>query len=575
MNSLQVTIFSSFAFALLSGTSVLAQAVDTVYTNGQIYTVNDKRPWAEAFAVKDGRFVAIGSNGEILELRSDSTKVVDLDGQFVMPGLIDSHTHPVRVVMLEDVFYRNDQFEPKTPDEFGRSIKEYAENNPDKQWIYGTAFSWTYFDGTGIEMNRYFLDKYVSDRPVVVEDDGGHVVVVNSKALEIAGITEDTKDPEGGTITRDENGVATGKMVASPAIKMVLKHHPRHDPEDVYRAALKSTKIQNSFGITGAKIVEGDREQMEAFKRLDEEGKLTLDVRMHPYLEEFYFGYSNEDVLKDRDAYATEHFKVTGAKMFIDSSFFGRAAAIKNTYVDSDDRGKLFTTYEKYRDNVVRLNGMGLSVTTHTVGDRALELNITAMEESAKINGLEKVRALRNQVAHAFMIDPPELPRLRHVDAVLEFSPAYWVPAPLWNTLEKDLPMAVIENFFPIRHAINAGVLYTAASDWNQSPIDPFLHIETLTTRRMPGADPSAKSLNPNATISLPDAVKAYTINAAKAMLMEDKIGSIESGKSANFIILNDHLFDVPGSQIHTLYPTKVFFEGKLIHENNAKVDRS
>ncbi|MCP4818315.1 MAG: amidohydrolase family protein [Shimia sp.] len=460
------TTFSALTVGLLSSLSAFAQTADAAYTNGQIYTVNQNQPLARAVAVKDGKFLAVGSNSEIEAFVGADTKQVDLDGQFVMPGMIDSHTHPVRVIMLEDVLFRNDNFIPRTPDEFGQVLKEYVENNPDRKWIYGASFSWSYFEGSDVTVDRHFIDKYVSDRPVVIEDDGGHAAVANTAALRAAGITKDTPDPVGGTIVREENGEPAGMLFSAPAMKLVLKHHPRYDIDEVVYAATKGTEIINSFGYTGIKVLEGDREQMEAFKRLDDAGKLKLDVRMTPYQEDFFFANDNTDAIMDRDQYETEHFKVTGVKLFIDSTPFGRAIAVKEPFKgDGTDYGKPFTTYEAFRDDYVRWNGLGLSIATHTMGDRGFEMVVDAMEESARANGLEEVSALHNQIAHAMMIDPLDLARLRNVGGYLEFSPNVFLGLQLIEVVKNDMLMSQISRFWPGADVIASGVGFTVATD--------------------------------------------------------------------------------------------------------------
>ncbi|UYM18663.1 amidohydrolase [Endozoicomonas euniceicola] len=566
----------ALSLALATGSASAGENADTVYVNGQVYTVNTDQAWAEAFAVKDGKFVKLGSSKEIMAFKDADSKVVDLKGQFVMPGFIDAHTHPVRVKMVENVFFNNStaNLEHKTPEEFGKLLQEYAKGRgADKEWIFGKAFSWSYFHNTGVTMDRHYLDKYIPDRPAAIEDEGGHVVVVNTRALELAGITKDTKAAEGGKILLDEKGEPNGHLVAGPAIQQVLKYHPAHRMKDVTEAAVESMKEINAFGITSVKVMEGDREQMQAYHDLDKAGKLTMDVNMHPYINEFYFGKSILPALKEKHKYETERFRVDGVKTFIDSSPFGRAAALHKPYAGSDDYGKLYTPYERFKDEMIMYNGMGLAVTTHTVGDRGMSLVLKAMEESAKVNGIEKVRELRNHIAHCFMVEDQDFARAKNVNATMEFSPGFWTPMPVYEMLAQDMPngMEDIKNFFPIKKAIAEGNNYVAASDWSQSPLDPLQHIETLTTRRMPGASESEKSMNPDAVIPLENAIRSYTLNAAVSLRLEDKVGSLEKGKKANFQIMSNNLFEVPKNQVHAQYPTKVYYEGKLIAENDRK----
>ncbi len=562
----------AMSFALTTGSVFAGENADTAFINGQVYTVNEGNPWAEAFAVKNGEIVKLGSTKDVVAFKDADTKVVDLKGQFVLPGFIDGHTHPVRVKMIENVFFNHNVFKPITPTEFGKKLQEYVKGKgADKEWVYGKSFSWKDFHGTGIKMDRHFLDKYVSDRPVAIEDDGGHVVVANTKALEVAGITKDTVAPEGGKYGYDENGELNGHLIAGPAIQSVLIHHPPHLIKDVIKAAYDSMKTNNHFGITGMKIVEGDREQMQAYHDLDKEGRLTADVNMHPYLIEFFFGTDITPALLEKEKYETERFRIDGVKWFIDSSFFGRAAAVTQPYKNTDDYGKLYTPYEEFKDIMVKYNGMGFSVTTHSVGDRATSLVLKAIEESAKVNGIDKVRELRNHIAHCFLVQDQDFGRAKNLNAMLEFSPALWYPHPLWKVLEEEMSTEQIKNFFPIKKAAEAGNIYIASPDWSQSPLDPLRNIEMLTTRRDAGEPETAETLNADLQIDLATALRAYTINPAYAMKLENKVGSLEEGKKANFQIMTTNLFEIPKNQIHAQYATKVYFEGKLVAENSQK----
>ncbi|MDC5815963.1 amidohydrolase family protein [Vibrio europaeus] len=198
--------------ALLVSASV--NAADEVYVNGQVYTVNENQPWAEAFAVEGGKFVQVGNTNEIKKLMNSSTKLIDLQGQFVMPGMIDDHIHPgfgAEMVMNVGTEYA------MTYEQFGEKIGQFRKNNPDTKWVYGGPLNWLSDDNGLIEVfnqpsNKSILDKFVSDKPAFFWDVGGHAALVNSKALEMLNITKDTPDPKGGVYVRDANGDLTGVL---------------------------------------------------------------------------------------------------------------------------------------------------------------------------------------------------------------------------------------------------------------------------------------------------------------------------------------------------------------------------
>ena len=562
-------LFSSFLF-FIAATSISAQEpADAIFKNGKIYTVEAKQPWADSFAIKDGRFLAVGDEVEISRHRGDATKVVDLDGQFVMPGFIDAHIHPIRSQLMGDVDISISAAEPISPEQFAAKVKAYADANPDKQWLTGGAFSWGTFEKT--KLNYAFIDKIISDRPVVIEDETGHIAIANSKALELAGVTKDTEDPTGGYFGRDDVGELDG-LLYETAMQNVMKHSPNYTLDQVYESAKRVLPRLNSLGITGIKIAQGDHLWMKAVQRLDERGELTMQVAMTPYEKDFYRLYSNIEVLEKRKAFETDHFRVVGVKLFGDGVPFGRTMFIKNTYPGTNNHGLPMTVPAELKAKIVRYNGMGLSVMVHCTGDAAAELVLDGTEMSMQENGIEQVRALRNHIAHNVIVDPKDHDRMKLTNVVMEFSPSFWFPRPIIDQAESDLGPEMLQQVWPFGPTMRAGVNVAVGSDWNQAQCDPFINTETLVTRRAPGANESSAILGETSGAELEDVIHAYTMGGAYSMFLDEELGSIRPGKRANFIVLSQNLIEVPQNRIHNTFVRQTYFEGRMVYQGTDKV---
>ena len=553
---------------MLWGAPANANQADTIFVNAQVYTVEGEQPRVEAFAVLKGRFLSVGSRTEVEKLKGDNTKVIDLGGQFVMPGFIDAHIHPIRSQLFPDVDLSISAAVPITPEEFAAKVKAYADANPDKPWLIGAAFSWGTFTKT--KLNSAFLDAIVPDRPVVIEDETGHIAIANSKALELSGVTESTKDPVGGYFGRDEDGKLNG-LLYETAMQAVFRHSPNYTLDQVYSAARSVFPKLNSLGITGVKIAQGDHLWASALQRLDREGLLNTQVSMTAYEVDFYRLYSNKELLRNRRQYETSHFRIDGVKLFADGVPFGKTMLIKRPYPGTDKYGLAATPPEQLRKKIVRYNGLGLSVMVHSTGDRGSEIVLEGIERSMQANGAEKVRALRNHIAHNVIVDLGDTFRMKYTNAVMEFSPSFWFPRPIIDAAVPDLGPQMIQQVWPLGKVLRRGVNVAVGSDWNQAQADPFINTETLVTRRAPGAKEGDKVLGKDSGATLEQVLRAYTMGGAYAMFMEEEIGSIRPGKRANFIVLNQDLFEIPKNKIHETIVLQTWFEGSKVYEGTKK----
>ncbi|MDJ0916982.1 MAG: amidohydrolase [Woeseiaceae bacterium] len=559
-----------FAACLLYG-AVAAQTneADTIFVNARVYTVEKRQPWADAFALSNGRFSAVGSRAEVEKLKGKDTKIIDLGGRFVMPGFNDAHSHPLRSQLFIDVDLELPVDRVLSVEEFSERVKAFADANPDREWLIGAAFTYATFADTPI--NAALMDTIIPDRPIIIEDETGHVSVANSKALELAGITKDTPDPVGGYFGRNEDGTPNG-LLYETAMQEVFRFSPNYTLEQVTAAGAAVFPRMHALGITGVKLAQGDHIWAEALQTLDRRGALDAQLSMVIYEVDFYRQYSNAELIRNHKLYESDNFRIDGVKLFIDGVVFGQTMLVKEAYLGTDNYGLPATPPDVLRDKIVKYNGMGLHVMVHSTGDRGGEIVLEGTEMAMAEHGVEAVRALRNQIAHSMIVDPADYDRMKYANVVVEFSPAHWYPSPITNAALDDLGPERLQDVWPFGLVQRADINVAIGSDYKDSKADPLLNTETLVTRRAPGAGEDDPILGADSAADLDDVLYAYTMGGAYAMFMEDEIGSIRPGKRANFIVLDRNLFEIPRNEIHKAIVRETWFEGRKVYEGTKKV---
>ena len=542
---------SASAIAMLVSASV--HAADEVYVNGQVYTVNENQPWAEAFAVEEGKFVQVGSTNEIKKLMNSSTKLIDLQGQFVMPGLIDDHIHPgfgAEMVMNVGTEYA------MTYEEFGEKVKQFQKNNPNSKWVYGGPLNWLSDDNGVIEVfnqpsNKSILDKLVDDKPAFFWDVGGHAALVNSKALELLNITKDTPDPKGGVYVRDANGELTGVLRENAATivwESFLVDRPSNQ-EIAFKGIKPVFDIVNSYGITSISDVWAREWIVRTYGILSKAD--ALNVRIFAYIAdpiEWQSQWMKETAAKAIKNYQelnAERVTVSGVKFVLDGSAGGQTAVMVEPFEGTDNHGYWRDDPDYFIEKIKEYDEQGLTVKVHAVGDGAVRKALEGIGLTRK-NGSK----LRHSVAHTVFVNPADKKLFTEYDAVAEFSPYFWYPGPHTEMIKGDVGERRMSWVFPFRSLVDRGVHVSVGSDWPVAATpNPWPAIESMMTRKKPGGGGS--TLAEQEAISLHAALKAYTLGGAYAQYEENNLGSIEAGKYADFIVTNQNPFEISPTDIH------------------------
>jgi predicted amidohydrolase YtcJ len=550
---------------------------DMVLINGRVYTVDNKKSWAEAVAIIDKKIVFVGENDSVEAYVGSNTQVIDLKNKMVLPGFIDSHTHVSGVATEEDAVALENL---PSLEAMLEKIKAYATKYPDLEVIFGHG--WENEPFLPIGPGKEDLDKVIADRPTSLMSSDGHSVWVNSKAVELAGITRDTPNPPGGVIERDpETGEPSGTFREN-AVDLINNVLPPFPVDMLKRGIKKYMNIAASEGITtvhdplllmpdsdGTLLGYGSlRNNIEAFDQLTTNDELTLRVR-GTILTDPTKGTSQVSALKETcNRYKHPHFQLTGAKVFIDGVIEGCTAFLLDFYTHRPDfRGECLWETDVLNETFRSIDGEDLQIHVHVIGDAATKVTLDAMDYTREKSGkLQK----RHLITHLHLVDPDDIPRFADLGVI-------GVPQTFWHVKGEYYDMLSIPYLgkeradaqYPMQSFLNAGVMLACASDYPVTvPSPPLTGIMLGITRCEHGTSDPDEVLNPKEKMSLADMIEGFTINGAYANFVEDITGSIEVGKMADMVILDKNLFDIPATEIMNAKVLLTLFEGKEVYRD-------
>lgn len=548
---------------------------DAVMLNGAIYTVDAAHPWAEAVAIADGQFVFVGSSEEARKYVGAETNVADLQGRMVMPGINDAHIHPVMGATQQ--LYECQFPSASNPDQIADALRSCVEKDPASEWIIGGQWGSGFFQQFDIGSPRAWLDSISGDKAVSLNDDSHHNAWFNSKALALAGISRSTPDPAGGSIGRDAGGEPNG-LLFETAARVGQKAMPDWSAGQYIAAVQEVMRIARGYGITGMKDAGAyESGTMGAYHEVDTNlGGLTLhlaaDIRT-PYGPRTA-PLDIDEIERVRDAFASTHVHTEFVKIFLDGvPTPARTAGMLDPYLPDEVHGDHFTGNlhvgpELLANDLIALDAKGFTVKMHAAGDGSVREGLDAIAATRKANGDS---GLRHELAHAGYIHPDDIPRFAALDAVADISPVLWYPSPIIDAIISALgPRG--EKYFPVRDLLDSGARVVAGTDWPAVAPDanPWVGIESLVSRRDPYGQREGQ-LWPQQAVTLEEAIRIYTLNGASALRLDQVTGSIEVGKSADFIVLDRNLFKVPVDEIGDTEVVMTFFEGHPIYTRQAE----
>jgi predicted amidohydrolase YtcJ len=564
--------FHSFTATSLLGAAIFAagcvdveqdrdagETADIVFRNGSIYTVDINRSWADAVAISDGRIVYVGSDAGTEEFTGPGTQVVDLEGRMMLPGFQDVHIHPISGGIEAQACDLNSL---ATLEEYLAAIETCASENPNEEWIVGGGWSMSVF-GPGANASRTLLDEIVPDRPVMLTSADGHSAWVNSRALEIAGITADTPNPPDGLIDRAPDGRPVGSLQEG-AIYLVSRHAPAIALETRTDGLEYAINMLNDYGITSVQDASVAEDDLKAYRALDERGELSLRVVGSLWWDREQGLEQVEDFMALREQYTGGRVRATTVKIMQDGVMENFTAAMLEPYLgQGDNKGIPMVQPEALEEAVTALDAEDFQVHFHAIGDAAIRQSLDAVAAALDVNGN---LGNRHHISHLELIDPEDIPRFAELHVVANFQPL-WAFA---DSYIEDLTIPFIGEersrwLYPIGSVHESGGMIAFGSDWSVSTANPFDEIETAITR-MGSRGETSEPFLPQERIDLPLALAAFTINAAYVNTQEDETGSIEVGKYADLIVLDRNLFEISPQDISETSVLMTMIEGQVVH---------
>lgn len=547
-----------------------ADGASLLLCNGAIYTLDPNRPWAEAMAIRNGRIAAVGSEAEARAAVPPGTRVVDLQGRMAMPGIVDVHNHFLWAGRAE--LYETNFAPVLTLKQVLDQVRHAAAKQPADGWVVGGIW------GSGLlpELTpaaRRSLDEAAGNRPVMLRDDSHHNRWVSTAALRLAGINADTPDPVNGQIVRDPaTGEPTGLLLesASSLVEAAVGKALASSPQLDFEAGAHAIRRLNACGITGSQEALTTRPVMAAAKALDDAGQLTAwVVGSLPVVEAALApGEWGETLFALRETYRTKHFRPDAGKVFLDGVPTSRTSAMLEPYLPDAMHGCCFRgtttlTVPQLARALADCETRGIAVKIHCAGDGAVRSALDAVEVLRSFNG----PGLTHQIAHASFIDPADVPRFAALDVVADLSPMLWFPGVIVEAIRTTVPRERVDRFWPNRDLHESGALIAGGSDWPVVPDpNPWVGIQGMVTRRDPtGQFPGA--LWPEQALDLATVLQAYTLNPARAMGIAELTGSLKVGKSAELIVLDRHLFQIPPEELAGTRVLATYFEGRAVYE--------
>ncbi|MDT8399332.1 MAG: amidohydrolase [Pseudomonadales bacterium] len=553
------------ALLLVFPAVLAAQEADLILNNGQIYTPSG---WEKAVAVRRGVIVALGDDAAMTQFAGDDTQVVDLEGAAVLPGLHDLHAHPTAagISQLQCNFPQG-----STSEQLLAAVAGCAASHERGEWITGGQWDASSFGDQ--PMHRRMLDEVAPDNPVSLVDISGHSIWVNSRALELAGITQDSFNPPGGVIERTAAGDITGVLRESAA-GLVRGIIPPDSPARAREALGWATQQMLSYGITSFTDALVTGVNMQAYADLADSGLLKQRVRTCMIWSGASLFGGNDDgmpvYVTQRNLYARDRVRPDCIKLVLDGvPTDGHTAAMVEPYADTQatgsnrDRGILMVEQARLETLVTRLDAMGFTVKMHAAGDGAVRAGLNAIAAARRANGF--TGNLHN-VAHNSFVQMDDIRRARSIAATFEMSPYIWFPNPIIPDVVKAVGEERMKRWVPVKDAIEAGALVVPGSDWPVVPnVNPWVGIETLVTRQAPGG--IGEPLGEAEKITLDEAIAMFTVNAARQFGNSLKTGAIDIGMLADLIVLDRNPFDIPVTDIHNTKVLKAFIEGGLVYQ--------
>jgi len=575
----RLLIILLFPLILLSCNTNRNDFADIVYIHGKIYTVNEAQPWVEAVAIKDGKFLTVGSSDEVSSFIGDTTEIIDLEGKFVMPGIVDMHAHPFTGVDLGTGGVS--LASPDDQETILKDIEKYVRDNPGKDVIMGG--NWNIggiFENDS--PNKKLLDEISPDVPVFLLSQSGHSAWVNSKALELAGIDENYQN-EGSYIFDRYPGTnePSGTVREMGMVKIMSSLHYL-SPQEFAPFLEQELERYSKNGITAIQPAEGSPSWLLGAALLENEDRLNL--RLFPALDWLTSQLRVLDdektlaFIDDWKSYETELIKPHYVKIFADGAADSHTLLLSDVYADAPNTyGSMYLQIEKYRKAILDYHARDISVHIHVLGDSTATRIIDVFEEAENLYPNSKGIL---HLGHASFIREKDINRISNLKKVtMNFSPMLAIPHPQMDLfLKTPLGEERYQQQYPVKSTLDKGITVGFGSDFPSSLVpDPesFFYMQGWVTKAVPD-HPELGTMNKANAITVEQAIRGFTLGGVEALGNKyDKVfGSIEVGKSADMIVLNNNLLEISPDAIAKTMVNQTIFRGKAVFDREASIKK-
>ncbi len=528
------------------------QKADKIYFNTKIWTGDSTQPWTEAIAIKGNQIIYTGKDYQLF--KGDKTEMIDLNGKMMAPGFIDNHTHFISGgYNLSGVDLRK----AKSKQDFISILKEFCQQHNDDRWILGG--DWDHEAWGGELPSRSWIDSVTGNHPLFVNRYDGHMILANSKALQLAGVNKDTKVPAGGEMIKDAKGEYTGifKDEAMGLINKVIPDPSDKELDEYLEAAIKEA-FQNGVTQVNDMGSYGGWIDLAAYRRNYENKKLAL--RIYSFVP--ISTWQKLDSFCKKNGKGDDMMRWGGLKGFMDGSLGSTTAWFYQPYLDDPKTsGMNITDTVSMRRWVLSADSAGLHIAVHAIGDRANDFILNVFEEAEKKNPGDH----RFRIEHAQHLTQQAIPRFAQLNVIASMQPYHAIDDGKWAY--KRLDDARLKGTYAFKSLLNTKATLTFGSDWTVAPLKPLAGIYAAVTRRTLD-DKNPGGWYPNQKISVEQALRCYTANNAYAGFQENKVGILKKGMLADFVVLSENIFDIAPEKIIEVKVLRTIVNGKEVYKS-------
>jgi predicted amidohydrolase YtcJ len=551
-----LAFFIVFVLSLSFAPAQPDNRADLVLVNGKIFTADDANPWAEAVAVRNGKILAVGTNAAIRKYAGSGTRLLDVQGRLVIPGLIDAHTHFVEGgKSLTSLTFRGVNSIAKIQEMVAAKIKELPPGTP----VYGSQYDHTLFPG-GNWPTKADLDKVSPQNPVIIERVDGHSVWVNSLALKQSRITKETPNPAGGEILKDRaSGEPTG--ILTETATELLKVKGRVPESTLEQDILRGLAYAASLGLTGVGT-SADFKELEAFRQVEREGRLTL--RLYAWLPVEAMEACLEKGI--RQGQGDDLLRTGFLKIFVDGTLGSGTALMLAPFTDEPGKSGLPQyPYPVFAALVDKAMANGFQIGVHAIGDKGVRWVLDAVEAAEKKHAR---RDLRPRIEHAQVVAPQDVPRFAELGVIASMQPTHCTTD--MRFCERRIGTERSKNAYLWRTLLTSGAHLAFGSDWPVEPLDPMRGLYSAVTRKSIELDTPEGGWFPDQRLTMAEAIKAFTTGAAYASFDEGRKGQIRPGLLADMVVLSQDLFTIPAREILETKAVWTILGGKIVFHRES-----